>query len=461
MARGRATGFVLEGDRLEWAVLVQGGDRLRRVDQGMEVLSLDEEALDPEAAHAAAVEHIRSACGAVKGDTALGLPSTEVLLRVVDLPAVEDDELAEMVELQADKFSPFPIETMAVSHEVLDRSEDQCRVLVAAARDEAVDAHARLLVEAGLRPTGIDSCALGWWRLLQDEGNVPAEGRAALVVIAGATAELIIVQDAVPLVFRSLDLGSDTVPAERVADIGQELRHTLITVELEHGSQPCGVVLWACEDQLAAIENALQAEGVGDITSHALDGLPPVCEGIARRLVTGGGIDLTPQAWLDADTSARHRRQMLGGLAGVLGVWLLCMIGLVALFGWRKGSISRLQARRKTWEAPAMAVRELRRRVLMIDRYTDMSHSALECLREISGIQPEGVDLVSFTYTKGDTIRVVGQAGERSRIYGFKEALDTSGFFPQVELGTQIQDRRRRHWNFDMVLTLPQGEESS
>jgi hypothetical protein len=461
VARGRATGFVLDGERLEWASLVQAGDRLRRVDQGMEVLVIEDEGLDAEAVHKAAVEQVRSACSAVKGDTALGLPSTDVLLRVVSLPAVDDDELGEMVELQADKFSPFPIETMAVSHEVLERTEEQCRVLVAAARDDAVDAHARLLVEAGLRPVAVDSIALGWWRLLQDAGDVPLEGRAALVVLGGPVAELIIVQDGVPLLFRSLDLGSDAAPADVAADIGQELNHTLISLELEHGSQPCGVLLWAYEDQVPLIEQALRAEQVGEITSHALDGLPPVCEGIARRLVTGGGVDLTPQAWLDADTAARHRRQMLGGLAGVLGLWLVCVLALVVLFGWRKGVVSRLQARRQTWEAPAMEVRELRRRVRMIDRYTDTSHSVLECLREVSGIQPVGVDLVSFTYTKEDSIRIVGQAGERSAIYGFKEALDASGLFPQVELGTQVQDRRKRHWNFDMVLSLPGGEESS
>ncbi|MDP6490261.1 MAG: pilus assembly protein PilM [Kiritimatiellia bacterium] len=460
MAKGRATGFVLDGDRLEWAALVHAGDRLRRVDQGMEVLASAEEGTDAGAALEAQAEQVRKACASVKGDTVLGLPSTEVLLRVVDLPAVGDDELSEMVELQADKFSPFPIETMAVSHEVLERGDAQCRVLVAAARDEAIGAHAQLLVEAGLRPAGIDSCALGWWRLLQDAGGVPGEGRALLVIVAGPVVDLVAVQDGLPLLFRSLDLGVDLPTADVAAEIGQELNHTLISLELEQGSQPCSVALWAYEDQLAALGSALQAQDVDQLTTHALDGLPTVCEGIARRMISGGGIDLTPRAWLDADEAARHRRQVLGGLAGVLGVWLLCVVVLVSLLGWRKGAVKRLQARRQTWEQPAMDVRELRSRVLMIDRYTDMSRSALECLLEISGIQPKGVDLVSYTYTKGDTIRIKGQASARSMIYGFKEALDTSGFFPSVELGTQIQDPRRRHWNFDMVLNLPGGEET-
>ncbi len=461
MARGRATGFVLDGERLEWAALVLTGDRLRRVDQGMEVLPLEsEEAADPEAGHVAAVEHIRSACASVKGDTALGLPSTDVLLRVVSLPAVDDDELAEMVELQADKFSPFPIETMAVSHEVLDRTDEQCRVLVAAARNDAVDEHAKLLVEAGLRPTGIDTCVLAWWRLLQDESSVPIEGRAALVVIAGATAELIIVQDGSPLVFRSLDFGPGTAPADVAAEIGQELSHTLISVELEHGTQPCGVSLWAYEDQLDEFATALNEAGIDELASQKLDGLPPVCEGIARRLITGGGIDLTPQAWLDADAAARYRKQMLRGLAGVFGVWLLCVIGLVALFGWRKGKVRRLRARRETWEAPAMEVRELRRRVRTVERYTDTSHSAIECLREISRILPQGVELGPFTYTKNDSIRLEGHAGQRNQIYDFKRALDASGLFPEAQLGGQIQDRRRKRWKFDVVLQLPGGEDS-
>jgi hypothetical protein len=403
---------------------------------------------------------MREACSAIKADVALGLPSVDVLLRVVDLPIVEDDELEEMVELQADKFSPFPIDTMAVSHEVLSRGEESCRVLVAAARDDAVDEQGRLLADAGLRPAGIDSCALGWWRLLQDAAAVPAEGRAALVVIPGATAEIIVVEHGVPLVFRSVELGEGLAPADVASEIEQELAHTLIAIELEHGSHPCALVLWAYEDGLAATKTALASAGAWDVAAHALDSLPPVCEGVARRMLSGGGIDLTPRAWREADAARQRRRRMLGGLVGVLGVWLLCVIGLVGLFGWRRGTIGRLQKRRGTWEQPAMAVRELRRRVLMIDRYTDMTHSSLECLREVSSIQPQGIDLVSFTYTKGDAIRLVGQAAQRNQIYTFKEALDGSGLFTAVELGSQVQDRRRRHWNFDMVLKLPAGEAS-
>jgi hypothetical protein len=455
--------MVMDGDRLEWATLVQSGERFRRVDQGVEILSSEPDPAAGEAgdARTAVIECIRAACGDAKGDIALGLPSTSVLLRVVELPLVDDAELVEMVELQADKFSPFPVETMAVSHEILARDDSSCRALVAAARDDAVDAQGGLLVEAGLRPAGIDSCALGWWRLLQDAGGVPAEGRVALVLVPGSVVELMVVQDGVPLVFRSLELDSGMAPDAAAAEIEQELSHTLMSIELEHGSQPAALGLWAYEDQLSVLAQALNRGGGWDVDAHPLDPLPPLCEGIARRLLAGGGIDLTPHSWLDADAARHRRRSLLGGLAAVLGLWLLCVMALVGLFGWRRTTISRLQARRQTWDQPAMAVRELRSRVLMIDRYTDMSHSSLECLREVSSIQPEGIDLVSFTYTKGDAIRIVGRASMQARIYAFKEGLDASGLFPHVELGSLIQDRRQKHWNFDLVLKLPGGEEAS
>lgn len=451
----------MESGGLAWATLALSGDRLRRVDSGMEVLPPDTPDQEPDGASSSALEQTRTAFASVKGDFALGLPTTDVLLRMVELPTVESDELAAMVQLQADKFAPFPIDTMAVSHEVLDRGASSSRVLIAAARNDAIDAHARLLIESGRRPATIDCCALGWWRLLQDSGEVPHEGRAALVLCAGNTVELIVMQEGVPLLFRSMEVAPGAAASARAADIGDELSHTLITLELEHGSQACRVLLWADGGQASAIGDALREQRVDVTVTHALDALPAVAEGIARRWITGGGINLTPQAWLEADASAARRRRLLGGLGGVLGVWLLCVIGLLALFGWRKGQIRRLRARQQQGETSAMEVRELRRRVLMIDRYTDFSHSALECLRAISAIQPEGVDLVSFIYTKGDEIRIVGQASERSLIYRFKEALDASGFFPLVELGTQIQDRRRRHWNFDMVLNLPRGEEAA
>ncbi|NQU41247.1 MAG: pilus assembly protein PilM [Lentisphaerae bacterium] len=461
MARGRVTGIVLDGDRLEWATLVQSGDRVRRVDQGLELLAAEAAPGSdaPAMTRQAIVDRIREACAGMKGDIALGLTSDATLLRVVDLPAVDAEELTEMAALQADKFSPFPIEVMAVSHEVLARSEDGCRVLVAAARDDAVEAQGGLLVEAGVRPTVIDSSALGWWRLLKESGSVPSEGRAALVLMSGDRADLIVVQDAIPLVFRTIDVEPGGAAASVAADIGQALNHTLISMELEHGSQSCSVGLWAYEEQLQPLAAALTGSGSWEVSAHTLDGLPPLCEGIARRLLSDGGIDLTPQTWLDADAARRTRRLVLGGLGSVLGVWLLCVLGMVGLFGWRSRTINRIRAERARWEQPAMEVRELRRRVLTIDRYTDTSHSSLECLREVSGLQPEGIDLVSFSYTKGDAIRVVGQAEERTLIYSFKEALDASGFFPLIELGSHSQDRRGQHWNFEMTLRLSEGDD--
>lgn len=404
------------------------------------------------------MDRIREACAAVKGDCVLGFASDQILLRVIELPAVDDEELAGMVELQADKFSPFPVESMVISHEVLARDEASCAVAIAVARGDVVDAQGRVLTDAGLRPVRMDACVMGWWHALQAADVCPPDARCIHLVLDGNLAEIIVVEQGVARVFRTLPLAAGADAAALASDLGQELGHTLISFELEHGAAPAPVTVWSRGEAHAGVAAALQAEPAWDVTGRSLDDLAPACEGIARRTLTRDVLDLTPPSWIEAVTRRRQRNRMLGGLLGVAALWVVLVAALSGLYVFERNRLSRLDRELERWRPPAMEVRELRRKVLLIERYADISHSALECLREVSEAQPDGIDLSSFSYNKQDAVRVVGAAAQRSLIYDFKRNLDGSKLFTSVELGSLNQDRRQQLWSFDVVLHLPKGE---
>jgi Tfp pilus assembly protein PilN len=94
----------------------------------------------------------------------------------------------------------------------------------------------------------------------------------------------------------------------------------------------------------------------------------------------------------------------------------------------------------------------------MLKHYTDESHSALECLWEITRKLPDGVDLGSFSYRKGETIRITGEARLVDQIYNFKTALDESDLFVESVLQSVRRDRRKRREIFDIEIQLPEEE---
>jgi Tfp pilus assembly protein PilN len=442
------TGVWFEGPRFRWVTCVSAGGDWRRADAG--TLDLDAAA----GTEAGAVGALREALPGKRRGVVAGLPADRVLLRVVTLPAVDPGEVAEMAALQADKFSPFPMETVTVACEELARSDESVLVLLAIARTESIEQAAGLLREAGLVPERIDVAVLGWWRTVREAAGVGGGGRRLLVWHRGGQADLVVVQDGVPLWFRTVDLPD----LDSGAELAEEAAQLLLAQELEGGPAPVHSVVWGEAQAASGAAAALQERTGGSVECRLPDELPGAGEGLVLRAREGGGLDLTPRAWQEQAAGRRLRRRLLTGFGAVLGAWLLVTGLLAGAYAVEQRGVARLKAQVARWRGPAEEVRELRRRVLDLERYGDDTHSALECLREISTLLPQGIDLVSYNYLKGDSVRIVGRAGNPGLIYEFKTLLDASGLFTSVELGAQNQERRQNLWNFDVAMGLPGGE---
>jgi hypothetical protein len=144
-----------------------------------------------------------------------------------------------MAELQTDKFSPFPVETMAIGAEVLDASETSSLVAMAAVRREKVDEVGRPFQEAGAPPDVVDVAALGWWWGLKHAGHVPSHGSQLFLRTADAGLEMAVARDGMPLLFRLLPKPPpDELPGaldEWIAECTEEMSYSLTSLETEWG----------------------------------------------------------------------------------------------------------------------------------------------------------------------------------------------------------------------------------
>jgi Tfp pilus assembly protein PilN len=472
MAREQVTGLVVRAEGAEWTVLRggSGSDRLSVADSGRADFEAPEGAGEPAPGEERSVfpSHLGAALKesytGPRKNVSVCLPTGHVLLRVMSLPSEDDAELAGMVQLQVDKYSPFPVENMVVSHEVLRRSGTTSLVAVAAAERRVVDLLGKALNEAGIEPVRVDVSILARWRLMSDAASAEARGRQVVLLLDGPTPELLVTQDGTPLIMRAVDVAPGADVEAAAAAIVAEVTFTLMSLEVEHGSMPVTLVsVWQRDrEPLAlAVAGLLEGEcGCGSQVASLAD-LPPVCEGVARRTLDeqGGELDLTPLPWRESEAARLFKGRMIMTACVVLGAWALLSGGGLGAMKVQESRLAKLRTRNQVIRQAAMDVRELRDRVFTLRRYMVRTHSVLECLREISMRQPLGVDLTSFSYRKGEGVKIQGMADSVDVVYAFKKNLDESTLFVGSNLNGPQQDRRLNKWLFDVDIRLPGDEE--
>lgn len=479
MTKDIATGLVLRSDLLAWTLLQGGKGQVSVVDyrnlpleapvpgEGEVAGGAAEGATretaatgdgDLAAGAVSVAEQLKAGCVGVKGPVALGLSDDQVLIRVLNLPLAERAELAEMVALQLDKYSPFPVDSMVSGFEVLRTGETGQQVLIAMVRAEFVEAQGAALRAAGVEPARVDAAILGRWRLLQDGGHVRPQGRQIVLVLEQTNCELLLFQDGQPVILRAVNPADPAAGAATSADLVAEVEFALMALDVELGEvAERNLQVWASGEAPPELLSAMRETCGCDVTVHDLAALPPVSEGLARRMLgdVGDLLDLTPVGWRQTETARQLRFRLLLSAAAVMGVWLLAVATLLGGV-WYQGYVLRsLRQDLERWTGPAEEVRDIRHRVSVVKQYTDRTHSGLECLREIAVLQPDGVDLTSFTYKKGESVKLTGEAGTVDQVYAFKNKLDSSELYTENVINGPHFERLRGKQVFDMELRLP------
>jgi Tfp pilus assembly protein PilN len=244
----------------------------------------------------------------------------------------------------------------------------------------------------------------------------------------------------------------DLADPEVAADMAQEVSHLLMGIELERGrATEQQVTLWS-DEPLPPFVSALSTACGVTVGERLLGKLPTVSHGAAARSLAGGALlDLTPASWTSAASAKRTRRMMLVSALVVLGLWGVFVGGGLGWIAFERARLHGLEAEAKRWSEPANAVRRLRLQVSLIERYTDRTYSALEILREISQLQPEGTDLTTWTYRKGEGLSIDGEADSGPLVNAFNEQLNQSALFTDVKPGTRTLTRAgRNRFSFDI-----------
>lgn len=463
MAQKWITAAALRAGVLEWTVLKVTKDRVEA--QGVQRETLFAPGVAPDFASADLAAKMRVLARRMPGNLCLGVSAPKALLRVVDVPTKDPEEIRGMVGLQVDKISPFPVDNMAVSFEVLASTETQSRILMAAIQREETETWGRVFLKAGLIPHRMDVDVMGWYELIRGGPGILEQGRQLLLIAERDGLELIILQDGQPILFRSLGSAQGLSPEEFAAEVADEMAYTLTSLEAEWGGAVVTqAALWrwndAPVDDLAA--RLRDACGI-EVAQHPLDDLPPLSEGLARRSVADDAlrVNFVPVEWHEREKLKLTQRRLFIATCAFLAVWLTLLAAFsLALNAQRKG-VDRLKQSLSEIEGPAGEIRAFRDKILSFEQLADRTHSALECLREVTVLLPDSVDLNSFIYKKGGSLAVRGESNAPDTVYDYFQALEKSDLFVSAKAApiTSKQAGGRDVVQFAVTMVLPGGKD--
>jgi Tfp pilus assembly protein PilN len=367
------------------------------------------------------------------GEVTLGLPSADLLLRVLDLPTSVPEEIEGMVALQLDKISPFPVDQMRSAWETLSSSDTGSRVLVAAIPSDRINSFCAPFQKAGLAPTRLDARILGWLECLGMAGEIPSRGGFVGLLVDSQSAELIVIQEGVPVVFVSLGPTRSTDPEATARIVAEEAVFALESMEMEDVPK-LPVRAWILEgnlrDPLAA---RLQLLPGWTVEIRATEAVPELSEGLARRTSRETCLNLLPVEWRETAARKRSRKQLLVSSLWLFGTFALVLLLGTLLFSIQKRRTQQLKLRLAALEEPAKEMRALQSRLAALEQYSDPKGSVLEAMREIVSVLPQGIELTSFSFRKGSALALRGQASAPDPVYDFIQALQRSSFFTEID----------------------------
>jgi Tfp pilus assembly protein PilN len=445
-------------DGIEWTTL-----RIKQDGPGrMEQSSCPMPRLDDPNEEALAELQVPAALAAhLEGDVTVALRTSELLMRTMAFPTADPAEIAAMARFQVDKVSPFPIEQLAVSQEILRDGGDSADVLMAAAKRNCIDAIGESFGNQGIHIHSIDARILGWLELMRAKRNLPEDNCEILVVDDGIDLTLVVLNNGLPLAFRSLDTDADDMNI--VDELIYEIGYTLTTLDtIQDLPIPSAIHFWSLGDIPPPLRAKLSEKSGVKVLFYDLNSLPPLSQGIAERALQGPNrIELIPREWVDL----QQRKQMLKQFALISGaiaaVWLVVLLAFFAVYKARDAKLAGIQAEADALRPMAEQALENRRKLQALKVYTDRSDSSLESLREVTRLLPRGdIEFVSFNYTKGKAVSLRGTSRSKNLVNDYFSSLAKSALFDGTkDVSTSLKTTKGiQRTVYSVTLPFPEQE---
>ncbi|MBW3663970.1 MAG: type IV pilus assembly protein PilM [Actinobacteria bacterium] len=171
----------------------------------------------------AAVKQLMSDARIKEKNAWLGVANQRVVVRQIDLPYMEEQELRDSLRFQVQEYIPIPVEDAELDYHRLDEytegDQRMQRLLLVAAHRDMVQSHIAAASDAGLRPAGVDLNSFAILRALANERSV-SQGSEVLIDIGAGVTNIVVHENGTPRFVRILVLGGSDITEALASGLG-------------------------------------------------------------------------------------------------------------------------------------------------------------------------------------------------------------------------------------------------
>ncbi len=413
-----------------------------------------------------------------KNNVVACLPRQVVNVRLLDLPSTDRDEIADMVELQSARQTPYTKDEIVFDYRVLSTArEGYTKVMLAIVQRNVLRERFLLLEEAGLSPvrmTVTSEGLLNWFNLC---AAVPADQGAAILDVDSFYSDFAVIA-ARQLVFtRSMLMGANELiggdPAALQRLVG-EVKRSLDMFRSEHGRAEMGkLIVTGAGLHVTALAGALRAaldlpvenaDVRGNMTRQPKGAVLDDPANLSASLTSIVGMALAPQelSFNLVPETVRFRRNLLERARRMSWLTILVMGFMLSLstyacvrYGLAWSALRTRQHGIAATEKQAQAVRWMQGIVKVIRERERNEASVLRQLDVIHAATPRGIYLDQLDLDVSKRQATMEGAGQSIKeIRDFAASLENGPFFKNVKDGGYQLDPAKGMYKFRMVCAL-------
>ena len=148
---------------------------------------------------------------------AVSLPVSKVFTRTLQLPHMEDSDLAEAIQLEAEQYIPVPVTDLYIDHEIIETTKEHIEVLLVASPRAIVDSFMKLFEIMNLEVAFIES-SLG--SVIRSTSADLPKNKTTLVADFGSVSIDLTVFDQVIRLTDTIAVGGDDLSESLVKALG-------------------------------------------------------------------------------------------------------------------------------------------------------------------------------------------------------------------------------------------------
>ena len=383
----------------------------------------------------------------------LSIPRHYAILRYLDLPSENREELKSMVDLQAVNHLPYAREEVVVDFMPLHKgAEGYTKVMVVALPLETAMRFEQILEAARLTPHKMTISFVGQWQWYLQ--HFPSQaGVSVLLDLYAERSEICICDQAKVLVARATTLGIKEMDAKQYEEFLKQLDLTMASYVKEQLGPPIGQILvLSSMSNVEELKEQLQKHYTIPVQSVKTVQDVPVKKNFVwpslllqewssvtailgllqthRDLI----IDLIPSGIKAHQAMQESKKQ--GVRLGVVALAAFVSIAFCLSLNYFKQNshLSSLEAAIKNAQQQVSVINQKKRQVMLLKQVVDNRIVVVDIISEIYNSIPSTVVLTNLTLTQDDNLSLQGYTNKAGDVNEMQRSLVGSPYFDTVNL---------------------------